>query len=154
MNFYHSFDDIAADLSAVLLATNAFKSVDAAAVSDHKGLLGVISNTRNAPKAFICIGDGEFMIHGLQRTFGVSIVVYSDYKNGESRKADAVWNLVAAACIPFLPVVVPGSSPVFPAINGVEYELQGWTPIATGGNAAFAVELKALEALKYTVTNP
>lgn len=150
MNYYHSFTEIADALIAELTPSGAFKEVEAAAVSDHKGLLGVLSNVKSAPRAFVCIGDGEFITHGLQRRLDVAVVIYSAYRAGEARKADSVWALVDAAVKPFLPVVVPGSAPVWPVIGGIEYQLQGWSPLATGGNAAFVVELSAVEDLKYT----
>lgn len=150
---YRSLNEIAADIVEVLEALNVFKYVEAAAVSNGSQLFKAAANIRLAPAALVCIGEGDFENHGSLRTFSPVIIILADYRSGLSRNSENIWTLTEAAIEPFLPVFQPGTPPVFPEINGIKYELKGWSPVDSDDRtSAFAVELEAVEVFKIQTT--
>jgi hypothetical protein len=146
---YRSLENIAEDIKALLEATEAFETVETRAVSSGEQLFDAVSNIRKTPAAFVLLGDGSYDRNGLVRTFSPVIVVLAEYKSAGERRAAGVWALLEAAQGPFEPVLEEGQPPVFPGVNGVGYELKGWSPVGgTGSIAAYALELEATETFK------
>lgn len=146
---YRSLNDIANDVAEALEATEAFKDIDVAAVTNGEQLYKAAANLTTMPAAVVCIGDGDFQQFGSLRNFSVVIVVFAKFAATKARRAANVWNLLEAAAKPFLPIFTAGQPPALPVINGIQYEAKGWAPL--GGDAptaAFSLELDAVEIFK------
>lgn len=149
---YQQLTSIADDVIDELEATAAFKSVTWVALDNYRQLMDYAKTIAVTPKAIVCIGSGNYAQQGMYRKFTIAIVVFANYKRSRSSRADAVWALADAAAGPFIPVVATDAAPVFPVINGVEYELKGWEPLGTDDRtASFVVELEATEIIKYPI---
>lgn len=146
---YRSLFDVANDVAELLKATEAFRAVDVAAVSNGEQLFKAASNLAVTPSAVVCIGEGDFQQMGSLRNFSVIIAIFAKFAATKADKAANIWSLLETAAEPFLPVFAAGQPPTMPVINGIQYEAKGWSPI--GGNAstpAFSIELDAVEIFK------
>jgi hypothetical protein len=143
---FRSYEDVAADVIAELVATGEFKSVTCAAVSSPRQLLEHAANIVRTPKAIVVIGDGGYEQYGAVRRFSVGIAVLAEFRAGTADVAKSVWALVDAAVAPFLPVFASGQAPAAKIIEGVRYEPKNWTPIETSDrSASFVIEIEALD---------
>jgi hypothetical protein len=146
---YRSLTDIADDVADAVRATKAFRAVSTASIDSYSQLVEQAKAVKLTPAAIICLGSGRWSDHRLKREFKVAVVVFSAYKRNMERKSDAVWTLAEAAAEPFLPVFEPAALPVWPEINGVEYELLGWQPLSLDEKtASFILEINAVEVAK------